>query len=109
VTEILTAADQRQTAGTILQVATALIGLLLVFAGLVIAKAEQLANVKRGQQILHVARGCALPLIPAFVCSWLCVNVLQGDASAYQLVVITFRVSLIATAWYAFVVLFFYL
>jgi len=53
-------------------------GLLLVFAGFVIAKAESFQNVTRADRYRWLARGSLIPIILALASAWLSVDALQG-------------------------------
>lgn len=79
-----------------------------MFVGFVYAKAEAFQT-KRGDVYRHVGRGGMVPFLLYVVCVWLCLNYMQGDQGAFGLAVLTFRISLVVTGLYAFVVAFMYL
>jgi hypothetical protein len=101
--------DPNLVAATLLQTSVSLAGLLLVFVGFIYSRADQFSNTKKADNYRNLARGSVLPLIPALVCAWLCVSYFQGHAPAYEMAVVCFQISLIVTAWYAFVALFIFL
>jgi hypothetical protein len=101
--------DPHLTIATLLQTSVSLAGLLLVFVGFIYARADQFESAKRADTYRNLARGAVLPLVPAMLCAWMCVSYLQGHVSAYGPAIVCFQISLILTAFYAFVALFMYL
>ena len=93
-----------------LEAATALAGLLLVFIGFVYARGEGFSNVKRGAEFKHTARAGVILFVALLICSWFALNFIQTDIVAdYQIAMFVFRVVLVFTCLYAFLVFFLYL
>lgn len=93
----------------VLQVSVALAGLLLVFIGFVLARAESFSVVTKRDLYRNVGRGGFAPFALSLGCAWLCLNFLGGDLAAYDMAILTFRGTLILTGLYAFTVTFIYL
>lgn len=104
----MTPEQQGNIAGLVFQVSVELAAVLLVFIGFVFARAESFAT-KRGDVYRNVARFGIVPFGLALGSAWLCLNFMQGSATAYDPAVFLFRATVVVTALYAAVVLFMYL
>jgi hypothetical protein len=56
----------------------AVAGLLLVFAGFVITKAESFQDVTRGDRYRWLARASLVPIVAALVSAWFSIDAIQG-------------------------------
>jgi hypothetical protein len=100
--------EHREIVGIVLQTAVSLAGLLLVFVGFVYSRAESYAT-KRGDLYKNVARAGFIPFGLSLLCAWISLAYLEGGTSEYLMALVMFKVTLIATGLFAFVVLFMYL
>jgi hypothetical protein len=105
----LTDTQTRETVAVLLDVSTSLAGLMLVFAGFIYVRGESFANERTKDKYKNVARAAFGPFAMALLSAWLCLSYLQGGSLSSDLAVLTFRGTLVALWWYAFVVLFIYL
>jgi hypothetical protein len=99
----------RDTALTLLQAATGLASVLLVFAGFVFAKAEATMNARRADTYRNVARSFIAPLCLCFGAAWLSLNYALWSSPDLLMAVWMFRAGLLATVFLSAVVLFIYL
>jgi hypothetical protein len=102
--------NQRDAAIAVIDAASALAGLLLVFVGFVYARGEGLSNVNRGAKFKNAARAGVLLFVAMLVCCWFSLNYIQdGSQADYQIAMFAFRVGLVVTGLYALLVFFVHL
>ena len=104
----MTTDNSKDLAVAIVGASVALAGLLLVFIGFVFSRADALSS-RRGDTYRLAARLGLVPFVMALVCAALGVEYLDGSGNLIYAAVLAFRASLLATALYAFVVIFGYL
>lgn len=100
---------QRDVIGLIMQVSTSLSGILLVFCGFVVGKAESAQRSDRRRLYQNIARGGLIPMLLGLGCAWASLNCLNGATEIYPIVNWLFKATLFVTGAYAFIVLFVYL
>ena len=86
----------------VLQSGIALAGLLLVFSGFMMAKAESLSSM-RGDQYRYLSLGTLIPILFALVLSWLSLDALQGWKWAGYHLLTFLKIQLALTAAYAII------
>ncbi len=91
----------------ILQAAIAIGGLLLIFIGFLLSKADQIALKTKRVQVRRVAVGGLVPFAAALVCAWQSVWALQGAHGSAMHLFTTTKIVLASTALYAIMATFF--
>jgi hypothetical protein len=81
----------------------AVAGLLLVFAGFVITKAESFQNVTRGDRYRWLARAALLPIAAALVSAWISVDAVQGCSWCADQLLTSLKLVLALTGIYAII------
>ena len=95
----------KDAALAILQAAIALAGLLLVFAGFLLARAEQFPNERARRSLKRLAKFALVPLLAAIGCTWLAVWAAQGANWSQQHLYSCFQIILVISALYAIIAL----
>jgi hypothetical protein len=90
----------------VLGTSVGLAGLLLVFVGFVYARADAFQT-KRADRYRTLAKLGMIPFLISLLCAWFSFNWLIGDSSEYLGALLLFRASLITTALYGLVAMFY--
>jgi uncharacterized membrane protein len=69
---------ERDTLLAVLQSDLALAGLILVFSGFIMSKAETY-DTRRGDKYRYLAAFGAIPIIMALASAWLCIDAIEGN------------------------------
>jgi hypothetical protein len=80
----------------------ALAGLLLVFSGFMMAKAESLSSL-RGDKYRYLSLGTLVPILFAIFLSWLSIDAIQGNKWAGYHLLIFLKIQLALTGAYAII------
>lgn len=96
----MTMAD-KDTALAILQAAIAIGGLLLVFIGFLLGKADQIGLKSRRMRVRRIAAGGLVPFLAALGCSWQSIWAIQGATASAITLFTTLKIVLAITAVYA--------
>lgn len=86
----------------VMQGAIGLAGLLLVFSGFLLSKAESFET-KRGDRYRAIALSGLIPLLAALSCSWIAVWALQGAPWSSLHLLGVLKITLVFTAAYAII------
>jgi uncharacterized membrane protein len=90
---------ERDTLLAVLQSDLALAGLILVFSGLIMSKAETYET-KRGDKYRYLAAFGAVPIVVALASAWLCIDAIGGNQWNADHALSALRVVLSLTAVY---------
>ena len=91
----------------IMQAAIAIAGLLLVFMGFLLSRADQTGLQTKRRVIKAVAIGGFVPFTAALACAWQSVWAIQGASSSALTLFCTVKIVLALTALYAIIATFF--
>lgn len=91
----------KDSALAILQASIAIGGLLLVFIGFLLSRADQTDLKTRRRMIKGIAIGGLFPFAAALICSWQGVWVIQGAHTSSLYLFFTFKIVLALTGLYA--------
>jgi hypothetical protein len=97
----------KDTALAILQAAIALAGLLLVFIGFLLSKADQTDLKAPRQRIRRIVGAGLIPFVAALGCSWQSIWVLQGAHLSAAYLYSTLKIVLVLVGLYAIMATFF--
>jgi hypothetical protein len=86
----------------ILSSGIALAGLLLIFSGFLIAKAESY-DTRRGDTYKRLARGTLVPVLSSLALSWMSADALEGSAWAGYHLLTALKIQLGITAAFAII------
>jgi cytochrome bd-type quinol oxidase subunit 2 len=95
----------KDAALAILQAAIAGAGLLLVFAGFLLTRAEQFGRETARRSVRGLAKAALIPLLAAIACTWIGIWAAQGGAWSQQHLYFCFQVLLVISAVYAIIAL----
>ena len=95
--------ETRGTILAVLQCNVGIAGLILVFAGLLLAKGESFFNTKRGDKYRRLALLSLVPMISAIISSWISISALEGNEWAVQNLLLSFKLVLALTGFYAII------
>jgi hypothetical protein len=73
---------ERDTILAVLQSDIALAGLVLIFAGFVVTKAESFSNVGRGDRYRWLALAALIPIVAALGSAWISMGAIEGGTWA---------------------------
>jgi hypothetical protein len=80
-----------------------LLGLILVFAGLVSTKADSMENSRRGDRFRWLARASLVPLIAALLSAWISIDAVEGSTWAATYSLCSLKIVLALTGFYAII------
>jgi hypothetical protein len=92
----------RESALAILGAAIGDAGLLLVFAGFLLIKADSYQT-KRGDKFRWIAKAALIPLLAAIACTWIAVDAAQGGSWQGAYLYCSFKIVLAVSAVYAII------
>jgi cytochrome bd-type quinol oxidase subunit 2 len=95
----------KDAALAILQAAIAGAGLLLIFAGFLLARGEQFERENARRSIRRLAKAALVPLLAAMTCTWIGVLAAEGDTWSQQHLYPCFQLVLVVSALYAVIAL----
>lgn len=97
---------ERDTILAVLQSDIGLVGLILVFAGFVVTKAESFSNVERGDRYRWLASASLIPIIASLISAWICMDGIEGGTWAANHSLYSLKIVLSLTAIYAIIAAF---
>jgi hypothetical protein len=92
----------RDTILAVLQTGIGLAGLLLIFSGFLVSKADSYGT-RRGDKYKWLAIGTLVPVLGALALSWLSIDALQGGRWAQYHLVTVLRIQLAVTGVFAII------
>jgi hypothetical protein len=78
-------------------------GLVLVFAGFLVTKAQSYGGSKSGDKYNWLAVGGLLPIVAALASAWMCVDALQGAVWEIAHTLLMMKIVLALTGGYAII------
>jgi hypothetical protein len=94
---------ERDTILAVLQSDIGLVGLVLIFAGFVVAKAESFSNVGRGDRYRWLALTSLVPIIAALISAWISMNGIEGGTWSASHSLCSLKLVLALTGIYAII------
>jgi cytochrome bd-type quinol oxidase subunit 2 len=86
----------------VLQGGIGLAGLLLVFSGFLVSKAEA-SQTRRGDKFKHLALASLVPILAALALSWMSVNALAGNGWERYYLLTALKIQLCLTALFSII------
>jgi hypothetical protein len=96
---------EQDTILAVLQSSIGLAGLLLIFAGFLVTKAESYES-RRGDKYKYLAISTLIPTLCAITLSWISIDALQGDKWAQYHMLTLLKIQLGITGGFAIIGLF---
>lgn len=81
----------------------AIAGLVLVFAGFLVTKAESFEGSKYGDKYNWLAVAGLIPIVVSLVAAWMCVDALQGNTWEAEHTLLMLKMVLALTGTYAII------
>jgi hypothetical protein len=94
---------ERDTILAVLQSDIGLVGLVLTFAGFVVAKAESFSNIERGDRYRYLALASLVPIVAALVSAWISMNAIEGGIWSANHSLYSLKLVLALTGVYAII------
>jgi hypothetical protein len=93
----------KETALAVCGAALGIAGLLLVFIGFIIAKADNSYNTARAKRFVWMARTGLIPFLASLICCWFSIWAVQGANWSGDHLLALFKLALVITGIYAII------